>query len=177
MINESETPNAELYGFVNPMFKIDAMLTAVLESMQLRDIEILLYDTTDDMGGYLGKFPRPTHEVYEQIKLNSIAQNTIGYKMVKKRTVTVASRKWTIICGVKEEHIDSQRSNLPYIIVATSLLISCFYNVIRVVLRKCLHKTQMKRLSSMDRTSLHKVNSVEFDHLGRLSENDVPAVR
>ena len=149
------------------------MLTTILESLKLNEIEIILYDTTDTMEEYLGKYPKPSQIEYEQIVSNSILQNTKIYETIKKRIINVGSREWTIICGVTSQHIKSQRSDLPYIIVATSLLISCFYNIVRIILGKCLQKTQSKTNSNKLRLSIKKVKVIEsekqqFDNLQQI---------
>ena len=101
VINKTTGEEGTLHGMVNPIIKIDLMLKQLLPTLKLTDIDMLLYDSSDDLPtpAYLGKYPIPDIDEYAIVSKKTIDQNSRDFAYVNQMdsTFTAGSRTWLML--------------------------------------------------------------------------------
>lgn len=153
-----DTTAADIYGFVNPLFKISKALQNIFESdffdTDIGDVEIFVYDTTPGeeknhitgnvADSFMGRFPVTTQAEFQDIQ--AMDSETLlgdkGFAEVQKKKVDVGTREWTVHCGVYQEFYDKKASSLPYLLGLLSVGITVTITLIRVVVMHLMLKAQ-----------------------------------
>ena len=156
-----QSTHEDVYGFVNPMFKIKLFMNNIFGSTSfgtdINNVQIYAFDSTVDANAnfrtgnigssFMGKYPEPTADEFTQIgseTADKVVYQDGGFAKVRDKVINVGERDWSIYCCIQDKYISDKRSNLPYLIGALSIGITLVFNLFRMGLNCCLSRAQDK---------------------------------
>eukprot|EP01084_Bolivina_argentea_P292088 502070_1 len=146
----------DIFGFVNPVFKLDTLLDNALAALAIHDISLYLYDN----GDYLGQYPN-VNATIDDITDISINDQISHCSMTYGKTIDVGSRQWDITCCVQQKFVHQKRSYLPFFIFGLSMVISTTFNGLKFVVKKALMKAEAKIEASRATTRAVSMEPIE----------------